>query len=61
MFYLQQSYSELHSARVLLLGCQWEFRSGEGTPLLGEKLWGSGRNGEGKSGFPHPVLAGLLS
>lgn len=22
MFYLQQSYSELHSARVLLLGCQ---------------------------------------
>ena len=25
MAYLQQSYSELHSARVLLLGCQMEW------------------------------------
>lgn len=43
MFYLQQSYSELHSARVLLLGCQMElfqtyfFLKGDGQSVRGLK------------------------
>jgi len=43
MVYLQQSYSELHSARVLLLGCQMEwfhtyfFLKGDGQSVHGLK------------------------